>query len=229
MSGSTSFSKALTGAVLAACVAYTSPALAVPDAVLPPPDPSGQGNVAEYRIGPQDKLDIVVFQIPDLTRSVEVDASGKVLLPLIGQLQASGRTPDELSKDIRAALKNGYVKDPQVTVAVAQSPSQSVTIDGAVREPGVYPIAGDTTLLQAVALAKGPDPHLANPRRVAIYRTVNGARQMAVFDLAAIRDGKANDPPVFGRDVIVVDQSGAKSLLQTLGGAVPLLRLMTTF
>ncbi|MGE5566529.1 MAG: polysaccharide biosynthesis/export family protein [Parcubacteria group bacterium] len=226
MSGSTPFSKLLSAAVVAACLASAQPALAARGVALPPPDPSGQGNVAEYRIGPQDKLDISVFQVPDLTRSVEVDASGKVLLPLIGELQASGRTPDELSKAIAGALKNGYVNDPRVTVAVTQSPSQSVTIDGAVREPGVYPIAGDTTLLQAVALAKGPDSRLANLRRVAIYRTVGGTRQMAIFDLAAIRDGKAEDPPVFGRDVIVVDQSGAKSLLQTLGSSVPLLRLM---
>lgn len=218
---------ALAGVLLAASLGGA--AAAYSPSALPPPDPSGQGSVMDYRISAQDKLEISVFQVPDLSRSVEVDASGKVLLPLVGQLQASGRTPEEFSQDITAALRRNYVKNPQVTVAVLESTSQTVTIDGAVREPGVYPIAGDTTLLQAVALAKGPDSKLANPKKVLVYRTVGGARQAAMYDLVAIRDGKAPDPLIYGKDVIVVDQSGARSMLQMLGSAMPILNIFRPF
>jgi polysaccharide export outer membrane protein len=204
----------------AALLALTAlPAYAASTA-LPPPDAIARVSpgATEYRIGPADSLDINVNQLPELTKTVDVDPAGKILMPLIGSVQAAGRTPAQLSEDIAAALKKKYMKDPIVVVSVKEAQGQKVTIDGAVSKPGVYPLAGPTTLLQAVALASGPDPKLANPKRVAIFRTINGQRRTAFYDLTQIRTGKAEDPAVYGNDIVVVDQSGAKSFMQNFQG-----------
>jgi polysaccharide export outer membrane protein len=199
---------AATALVLVATYATAAPAR------LPPPDEvaGASSGVRDYRIGPDDTLDINVFQIAELTRSVHVDSTGKILLPLLGTVQASGRTPDQLSMDIATELKKSYMKDPQVTVAVKEAQSQRVTVDGAVIQPGVYP--------------KGPDPKLANIRHVAIFRTVGGTRRSAMYDLSEVRTGKAEDPEIFGNDIIVVDTSGSKSFFQNFSGGFGLLGML---
>ena len=220
-------SLAAAAAALALSGALVSTSALAATAVLPPPDDavSKSGN-RDYRIGPDDTLDISVLQAAELTKSVHVDSSGRILLPLLGSMKAGGRTPDELSGDIAEALKKSYMKDPQVTVAVKDAQSQKVTVDGAVIQPGVYPLTGRTTLLQAVSLAKGPDPKLANIRHVAIFRTVGGTRHSAMYDLSQVRTGKAEDPEVYGNDIIVVDTSGSKSFFQTFSGGFGLLGML---
>jgi polysaccharide export outer membrane protein len=214
-------------AVATALLLASTCAMAAPSRLPPPDDVAGaNAGVRDYRIGPNDTLDINVFQISELTRTVHVDSTGKILLPLLGSVQASGRTPDELSGDIATELKKSYMKDPQVTVAVKEAQSQRVTVDGAVMQPGVYPLTGRTTLLQAVSLAKGPDPRLANIRHVAIFRTVGGTRHSAMYDLSEVRTGKAEDPEIFGNDIIVVDTSGSKSFFQNFSGGFGLLGML---
>ena len=195
---------------------------------LPPPDTVTRASLAaiDYRIGPQDTLDINVSQVPELSRTIQVDTSGRVLLPMVGQMAAAGRTPAELSDDIATALKAKYMKDPQVVVTVKEAQSQRVTIDGAVNAPGVYPLTGPTTLIQAVSLAKGPDPKLANVKRVAVFRQVGGERRSAFYDLSQIRSGKAQDPQVYGNDIIVVDTSGGKSFIQNFQGVSGLVGML---
>jgi len=203
-----------------------APALAR-TADLPPPDAlTHQVSAGDYRISPQDTLDIDVSQVAELSKPVTVDTSGKVLLPLVGQIQAAGRTPAELSQDIAVALKKHYMKDPQVVVSVKESQGQKITIDGAVTQPGVYALNGPTTLMQAVSLAKGADMHFANLHRVAIFRTVNGSRRTAVYDLQQIRSGRASDPPVYGTDIVVVDTSGTKNFFQNFQGGFGLLGML---
>jgi polysaccharide export outer membrane protein len=182
--------------------------------------------VGDYRIGPQDILEINVSQVEELSKPVTVDSSGKILMPMIGQIQAAGRTTTELSGDIAAALKKKYMKDPQVVVAIKEGMGNRVTIDGAVNAPGVYPLAGPTTLLQAVSLAKGPDNKLANTKRVAIFRNIGGQRRSAFYDLNQIRSGKAEDPAVYGNDIVVVDTSGGKSFLQNFQGVSGLVGML---
>lgn len=204
----------------AAALALAAPPAFAASTILPPPDQMvrATASTAAYRIVPEDKLDINVSQLPDLTKTVEVDPSGKILLPLIGEVQASGRTPEELSNDIAVDLKKKYMKDPIVVVSVKDANGEKITVDGAVQKPGVYPLSGPTTLLQAVALAQGADPKLANTHRVAIFRTVGGQRRSAFYDLAQIREGKAQDPSIYGNDIVVVDASGAKSFMQNFSG-----------
>jgi polysaccharide biosynthesis/export protein len=187
---------------------------------MPPPDALTQAQTpGEYRIGPQDMLDINVSQVEELSKPVQVDTGGNILLPLVGQMKAAGRTPAELSDDIAGALKKKYMKDPQVVVSVKDAQGQKITVDGAVGQPGVYALNGPTTLMQAVSLAKGADPHFANVHRVTIFRTINGERRSAFYDLAQIRSGQAEDPLVYGSDIVVVDTSGAKSFFNNYSGA----------
>jgi polysaccharide export outer membrane protein len=205
----------------AALLALAGPSALAATTLLPPPDNVTQPSPGsgDYRIGPQDMLSISVSQVPDLSRDFQVDTGGKLLLPLVGEMQAAGRTPGQLSDDLATALKHKYMKDPQVLVTVKEAQSQKVTIDGAVTQPGVYPLVGPTTLMQAVTLAHGADPKIANAHRVAIFRTIGGERQSAFYDLAQIRSGHAVDPPVYGNDIIVVDTSGTKNFFYNFQGA----------
>ena len=175
----------------------------------------------EYRIGPLDSLSITVFRVKDLTlEKQQVDASGQILLPLIGKVQAAGKTTTELSADIAAKLSAEYMQNPQVSVMVEESAMQKVTVSGAVTEAGVFQLRGRTTLMQALAMAKGVN-HEANLHRVAVFRQINGQRMAAVYDLAAIKAGRAADPEVQGNDVVVVDDSTGKGAWHAVIAVVP--------
>lgn len=183
----------------------------------------------DYRIGATDLLTISVFQVPDLSfDEIRVDASGNLQMPMIGSIQAAGLTPNELSNDIARRLGERYLRNPQVTVTVKEAASQKVTIDGAVTQPGVYEMRGRTTLMQAVAMARGPLRE-ANVRSVAVFREVNGQRMVAVFDLAAIRNGQAEDPVILGDDVVVVDISRTNALVRDAVQALPALAIFQVF
>jgi hypothetical protein len=136
---------------------------------------------------------------------------------------------DEIGALLTERLAGRYLKDPVITVMVKQAVSQRVTVDGAVVKPGVYNLSGPTSLLQALALANGPDPRVANLRKVAIFRSVEGVRRGEVFDLAKIRNGKAPDPQVRGDDIIVVDASGTRSFFAYFGSSLPLLSLFRPY
>lgn len=183
----------------------------------------------EYRIGVGDKLDVRVFQVEDLSfEELVVDTSGNINMPLIGSVRGAGRTAGEMSADIASRLAARYLRDPQVTVTVKEAASQKITVDGAVTKPGVYEMRGSTSLLQAVAMAEGPT-RVAELTRVAVFRTIEGQRSVAMFDLASIRQGRSSDPEVFGDDVIVVDTSQLNSTLRELVGFIPALAVFRPY
>lgn len=214
---------------VAAQLSAASPSLAGPAA--PPPAVAataapGAAVSSSYRIGPNDTLELVVFQVPELTRTVQVDANGQFTLPFVGTVNAAGRTTDELTKMLTERLSGGFLRDPQVTVLVTQAVSQRVTIDGGVVKPGIYSLTGPTTLLQAIALANGPDSRIANVRKVAVFRAASGGQRTSQFyDLSRIRDGKAPDPAVQADDIIVVDISGVRSFFTYFGSTLPALAI----
>jgi polysaccharide export outer membrane protein len=183
---------------------------------------------SEYRIGPLDQLNVTVFQVPDLSvEKVQVDAAGQVQLPLVGTIQVAGMTTNDLAAAVRTKLEP-FLQRPQVAVTVAQAASQKVTVDGAVVSAGVFELRGRTSLMQAVAMAKGPSP-AANIRRVAVFRTVNGQRMAAVFDLKAIREGKSPDPAILGDDIIVVEGSALKGVWREILAGLPALAIFRPF
>lgn len=182
----------------------------------------------EYVIAPQDVIDVTVFQVPDLSKTVPVSARGSISLPLIGEVAAAGRTPAQLEADITARLAADYLQSPDVSVFVADPVSQRVTIEGAVNKPGIYPTSGQTTLLQVVALAGGLD-RIADTRGIVVFRQVAGQRHAAKFDFRAIRAGTAEDPVVMGGDVVVVDESGAKAAFRNVRETIGLFGLFVPF
>jgi polysaccharide export outer membrane protein len=222
--------------VLAACLmlcalaALTGPARAAPPMqmakALPPPDATANAidSQLDYRIGPLDTLEVTVFQVTYLDHPIQVGADGHISLPLIGDVAAAGRTPRELGAEIARQLGQRYLQSPQVTVSVKDAVSQKFTVEGQVTKPGMYSAVGDMTLLDAVALAEGATQY-ANMHKVAVFRTVNSHRVGAVYDLAAIHDGKRDDPQIYGGDVVVVGGSAVKQFLRDIAPLSPFMAL----
>jgi polysaccharide export outer membrane protein len=184
--------------------------------------------VSDYRVGPQDLIEITVFQVPDLSRTVRVNSGGQISLPLIGVVQAGGLTIPELEKALAAKLSQKYLQEPQVTAFVKEFTSQRVTLEGSVMKPGIYPLTGRTTLLQAIAMGGGLD-RVADPRGIVIFRQIGGKKMGAVFDLRSIRAGKDEDPLLYGDDVVVVEESGSKTALRRFIESMPVLSVFTLF
>ena len=214
------------GLTLVACTGGGSGKMtegAVYGQALPPPDPTrAVVGAEEYRVGPMDTLDVSVYQAPDVSRIVQVDAAGQIGMPIIGAVPVAGKTVNEIRDELTVRLKAKYLRSPEVTVSVKEFASQKVTVDGSVGQPGVYPLIGKTTLIQAVAMARGLNRE-ANEKKVAVFRTVNNQRMVAVFDLNEIRTGKMADPQIFANDVVFVDRSGGKTLWRDVISAVPLI------
>lgn len=191
---------------------------------LPPPE---RGDLLiqdrPYLIGPFDKLVIDVFGIEELSdKEVQTDASGRISFPLAGIIEAAGRTPAEVEAILEERMRGRYVRDPQVTVNLKETVSQVITVDGQVREPGLYPVIGRMTLMRAVATAKGLD-EFARLNDVVVFRTVNGQKMAALYNLKAIRSGAYADPEVFANDVVVVGDSQARRIFKDILQSAPLI------
>ena len=189
------------------------------------PVPTRQDLTAADRpslIGPLDTIQVDVFNIPDLTRELQVDASGRIAMPLIGAVDARGKTAAELGQAIEAALRGRYVRKPEVTVNIKSSVSQVVTIDGQVVEPGLYPVTNQMTLIRAIASAKGFS-EFAKQDDVVILRTVNGRRLAGLYNVAAIQRGAYEDPAIYANDVVVVGDSPQRRMFRDIVSVAPLL------
>ena len=183
---------------------------------------------SDYRIAPMDTVSIKVFKMPDLSGDYEVDLTGQVSLPLIGNVPAAEATTAQLDERLTAKLGEKYLENPDVTVGVKASSRRSITIDGAVKEAGSFPVTGPLTLMQAVALAGGTSDD-ANARRVAIFRQIGGQRQAAAFDLVSIRRGEAEDPRVYAGDIVVIDGSSIKAMQKQIMNNLPILSIFRPF
>ena len=139
-----------------------------------------------YVIGANDVLAINVWKEPDVSRSVPVRSDGKISLPLVGELQASGQTPRQLEQEISKRLQS-YISEPEVTVIVTDSKSQKVNILGMVARPGTYLLTSSTTVLDAVALAGG---------------FKDFAKQKSIYVLRQAPDGTQKRMPFNYKDVI---------------------------
>lgn len=173
-------------------------------------------NTRPYQIAPLDTLSVNVFAIEDLSRDgVQVDAGGRLSYPLIGSLTAAGMTPEELAGEIAGRLRGNLVRDPQVTVNVTRTVSQVVTVDGQVRNPGLYPVFGRMTLQRAVATAGGLGEY-ADLEDVVVFRTVDGQRMAGLYNLGMIRAGAYGDPEIFSNDIVIVGDSQSRRMFRTL-------------
>jgi polysaccharide biosynthesis/export protein len=174
-----------------------------------------------YLIGPFDKLIIDVFGIEELSKKeVQTDAGGRISFPLAGIIEAAGKTPAEVEQEIEQRLRGRFVRDPQVTVNLQETVSQVITVDGQVKEPGLYPVIGRMTLMRAVATAKGA-AEFAKLDDVVIFRTVNGQKMAGLYNLKAIRRGNYEDPEVFANDVVIVGDSSARRIFKDALQIIP--------
>jgi polysaccharide export outer membrane protein len=191
--------------------------------VLPPPDlVTMQQELRTYRIGPFDTISVEVFGADALKSEGLVGASGTFGVPLIGQVQAGGLTTVELSDLIAERLRGRYLRNPQVSVTVKEVRSQRVTVDGAVKQPGIYPVIGRMTLQQAIATARGTD-EFARLSQVAVFRTVGTQQMAALFDLKGIREGRQVDPEIYGNDVVIVGENLARRIFKEAAQTLPVL------
>ncbi len=188
------------------------------------PAPTRQDLILQQRsyvIGPFDKVAIEVYGLPELSRTLTVDASGTVDLPLVGVIDAAGKSPRELSELVAGRLRGRYVRNPQVTVN-ADTVNQMITVEGAVDSPGLYPVNGHMTLMRAIASAKGIT-EFGRSEYVVVFRQVNNQSLAALYDLRAIRQGIYPDPEVYANDVVSVGESASQRTFRTFLASTPLL------
>jgi polysaccharide export outer membrane protein len=165
-----------------------------------------------YLLRPGDKLAINIFQEEDLSqRELQIDEAGMISLPLIGDIQAAGQSPGQLSRAIEAAYGRNFLRDPQANVILLEARERTVSVEGEVKTAGVYKVQPGYTLLSALALAGSPNER-AKLDEVLIFRTIDGQRMGARFDVTEVRAGRMADPMIVPGDVVVVGFSRARSL-----------------
>lgn len=219
----------LCGVVLLAACATRGGPVAYNQTDFGPPDAMPAAiNYADYSLSPGDIVTVRVLELENLTGDQTVDNIGRIVLPLVGPIQADGRTTSQLQTAIADQLRKDYLQNPNVVVTLKSAVARTVTVDGAVDRPGVYAIAPTSSLVQAIALAQGTS-NSSNPRRIVIFRQVGGERRAAAFDLVTIRSGKDPDPRIYPNDVIVVDGSGLNEGYRNLLRSIPLVGLLTRF
>jgi len=183
---------------------------------------------APEQIAAGDKLKVTVFQVDALSGDFQVEANGQIDFPLIGVIQAQGRTPSELAKVLEARLAERSLKNPNVQVAIQAPAPRTITIEGAVKQAAVVPVLGKTTLLQAIALGGGPTED-ANLRQIVVFRTISGQRMAAAYDLRAISRAEAPDPVVYPNDVVVVAGSHNRRLVDKALQSLSILGIFRPF
>lgn len=187
---------------------------------LPLPAPSSGGQTV--RIG--DKIKVDVFGVDTLDADVQVDGGGRILLPLVGGVEAAGMTAAALQTKVTQLYSAKYLQNPEITLSV----EQTVTVDGEFNRAGFFPVGANSTLLRVVAAA-GNFTGIGDPTNVFVYRTIDGQDYVARYDMAEIRAGRRPDAPILGGDVVVAFPSGMKVLTSNLTSALGLARSVTAF
>ena len=180
---------------------------------------------SRYALSPGDKLRIRVYGEEELSvDEIVIDNAGTLSLPLIGDVRATGRTATELARAIEAAYGAAYLRDPQVSVAILAGRAPTITVEGEVEVPGVFPYAEGQTLLTALALARSPTER-AKLDEIIVFRDIDGVKSAARFDLRAIRGGRSPNLALLPGDEIVVGYSAVKSAYIDAVRALPVLTL----
>ena len=156
--------------------------------VFPPPPETSAGIKTSYIIGVEDNLQISVWKQPDISVAVPVRSDGRISIPLINDIQAAGRTPDQLRKEIADKLAK-FIEEPTVSVVVLTINSLKVTVSGNVNSPGVYKIGSEIRLVEAITLAGGLNL-MADPNRILIIRKQNNVEKYYQVNYSDILEGK---------------------------------------
>ncbi|WP_033927416.1 polysaccharide biosynthesis/export family protein [Sphingomonas sp. 35-24ZXX] len=182
-------------------------------------------NTGGYRLAPGDELSINVYYEPEMSfEKVVIDSGGRIPFPYLGYVKAEDLTAEELAQVITKGLAGRYVIDPQVAISVLEAASQKIIIEGEVDKPGSYPIKGKSTLLEALALAGGPD-RTARLDEVIVFRRRTDGVYAARFDVKNIRANLQPDPVLEGGDTVVVGINQAGRFYRDILQVAPLLTI----
>jgi polysaccharide biosynthesis/export protein len=179
--------------------------------------PASAATAEEYRVGPNDVLEITVYREPDLSKRLRVTEEGSLSFPLIGHAPVAGSTPQEIEAMLAHRLAQGYLVKPQVSVQVAEYQSQQVFVLGAVQSPGQFPLRGQTTLLEMISRAGGLSHNGGQSQFLVVMRghmpRATPARDIQTLriDLEQLLDrgDLTLNVPLQGQDVIYVPQAAA--------------------
>jgi polysaccharide export outer membrane protein len=192
------------------------------------PPPVGTEGGSEQLLSPNDVLEVSIFQADTLNRTVQVDSAGRISMPLIGVVQAAGKSVRQLERELERAYGKSYLQSPDITVFLKDSAGQRVTIDGEVTKAGLYPVTANATLLDVIAMAGG-FRSIADQNKVYVFRDVGNRKLVANYSVAEIRSGRLANPHIYGGDVVMVFTSQSRvamnNLKEALGIAVNASRL----
>ena len=176
-----------------------------PDVPASPTSPVRAPSDETFKIGVDDVLSVNVWKEPDISRSVPVRSDGKITLALIGDLQASGKTPSQLGREIAGKLQS-YISEPEVTVTVQEIRSQRFNILGQVTKPGSYLLANSATVLDAIAMAGGFRDFAKKKSVYVLRQGADGKQSRLPFDYSQVVKGKNLDQNVrlMPRDTVIV-------------------------
>ncbi len=217
---------ALGAAALAGCAHRDSHMSYNPTGFKAPDELPVSQTLMTYHLGAGDVVTINVFSVESLSGDRQVDAAGNINMPLIGPVPAADKTTQELETALTTKFGARYLQNPQVTVVLKTAVERNVTVEGSVTQPGLYPVASQTTLLKTIAMAHGTSVG-ANPKKVVVFRQIDGHRNVAAFDLTTIRNGIDPDPVIYANDIVVVDGRQTDPAWTQLIQTVPLIALFT--
>lgn len=181
-----------------------------------------------YQVAAGDVIDVAIFQSPNLNRTVEVDGAGNVVLPLVGAVPVAGKTVRTAEGEIARRYGERYLQNPDVTIFLREAVGQRVTVDGAIRKTGFVIARANSSLLNIIAESGGVT-ETADESNVIVFRPTAEGRVAARFDVKAIRQGQAPDPPIYGGDTVIVDDSTARTAWKQFREVLPVAGFMRPF
>jgi polysaccharide export outer membrane protein len=173
--------------------------------VLTCPGQQSIGVRGSYHCGPGDLLDIRFFEVEDLDTQAPISAAGQISLPLVGAVSVGGLTTAEIEDRLEAMYREDVIKEPQISVSVAEFQSQPVTVIGAVREPGAYQLRGERRLLELLAMAGGLDEEVGGG--IKLQRGSDEVITVSIGELLA-RPGPLTNILIKPHDIVEVERAG---------------------
>ncbi len=158
----------------------------------------------KYLLGPEDAIEVSVWKEPDLTKQLVVRPDGKITYPLIGEVQASGKTVKQLQEEILKRLEK-YVTDAHVTVILLKAQNYKIYVTGKVNKPGDFMIGKPVNVMQAISMAGGLTP-FASPGSIMVLRTIGGKEEVYPFNYKEVAKGRflEQNRTLLPGDVVVV-------------------------
>lgn len=182
------------------------------------PTPSAKSADQNGFITVGDMIEVNVYGMEKLSRTVQVDSAGNISLPLVNAIRAANQSLSGLERSVAAAYSR-FLQSPSVTLSLKDSPARRVTVDGQVNRPGNYPINERSTLSEAIADAGGVN-NIGDQAKIFVYRAVDGKRYVANYSLADIRANARPAPRIYGRDTVIVFSSTARVAWQNVKDAL---------